>query len=146
DVVGAPFDDVGRDMNLQVISASNRFPSTLGNGLSDLGTGGRTHTSPSVRIRSEESLGRDRAVIELKNIAISNGRWHKEIDRVAAFSESVNEPNLGSGPSPSGPSGRGRREAPGEGRRSSQTLRPSPYPLPEGEGDYSASGTSSALF
>jgi DNA replication ATP-dependent helicase Dna2 len=35
------------------------------------------------------------------------------------------------GPSPSG---RGRREAPGEGRKSQQILRPSPCPLPEGEG------------
>src|SRR5262245_52946064 len=39
------------------------------------------------------------------------------------------------GPSPSG---RGTREAPGEGRRSSQILRPSPCPLPEGEGGFSA--------
>src|SRR5207247_7420581 len=46
DVVDAPLDDVGLDMNLQVISASNGFPSTLGNGLRDLGTGGRTHRSP----------------------------------------------------------------------------------------------------
>ncbi len=42
---------------------------------------------------------------------------------------------LGGGPSPSG---RGRREAPDEGRKSSQILRPSPYPLPEGEGESSA--------
>src|SRR5919201_4002071 len=41
---------------------------------------------------------------------------------------------LGGGPSPPG---RGRREAPGEGRKSSQILRPSPYPLPEGEGESS---------
>ena len=39
----------------------------------------------------------------------------------------------------SSPSGRGWREAPGEGHRSSQILRPSPYPLPEGEGDLSNS-------
>src|SRR6266571_7350584 len=39
------------------------------------------------------------------------------------------------GPSPSG---RGRREAPGEGRKSIQILRPSPCPLPEGEGGSSA--------
>jgi cobyrinic acid a,c-diamide synthase len=32
------------------------------------------------------------------------------------------------------PSGRGRREAPGEGLKFAQILRPSPYPLPEGEG------------
>jgi len=31
---------------------------------------------------------------------------------------------------PTSPSGRGRREAPGEGRKSGQILRPSPYPLP----------------
>ena len=37
------------------------------------------------------------------------------------------------GPSPSG---RGRREAPGEGRKSNPILRPSPYPLPEGEGNF----------
>jgi len=41
----------------------------------------------------------------------------------------VNE--LRGGPSPSG---RGRREAPGEGRKSIRILGPSPYPLPEGEG------------
>jgi methionyl-tRNA formyltransferase len=32
------------------------------------------------------------------------------------------------------PSGRGRYEVPGEGRKDDQALRPSPYPLPEGEG------------
>jgi tetratricopeptide (TPR) repeat protein len=39
---------------------------------------------------------------------------------------------FGRGPSPSG---RGRREAAGEGCKSSQILRPSPCPLPEGEGE-----------
>src|SRR5262249_24525594 len=37
------------------------------------------------------------------------------------------------------PFGRGRREAPGEGRKSGRILRPSPYPLPGGEGKVVAS-------
>src|SRR5262245_49736205 len=36
------------------------------------------------------------------------------------------------------PAGRGWREAPGEGRKSRQILRPSPGPLPEGEGKLSS--------
>src|SRR6516165_9158850 len=51
------------------------------------------------------------------------------------------------GPSPSGRDAKRKRdsaqpqegrEAPGEGRRSCQTLTPSPCPLPRGEGDLSA--------
>jgi hypothetical protein len=36
----------------------------------------------------------------------------------------------------SSPSGRGWREAPGEGYKFGQILRPSPCPLPEGEGAF----------
>src|SRR6058998_3518087 len=37
---------------------------------------------------------------------------------------------------PPSPSGRGRREAPGEGGKSLRILRPSPCPLPRGEGRF----------
>ena len=70
------------------------------------------------------------------------------LNTVGAVYEAVNQ--LGACPSPSG---RGRRDshakrepvrakpeaiadAPGEGHKSVQILRPSPYPLPKGEGEF----------
>ena len=59
----------------------------------------------------------------------------------AAVYEGVND--LQACPSPTG---RGWREAPGEGRKSQQILRPSPCPLPVGEGETSATVICSHLL
>src|SRR5262249_37396101 len=65
--------------------------------------------------------------------ASKNDRRQCRTDRLRVVTKDLNE--VGEGPSPLR---RGRREAPGEGRKSIQILRPSPCPLPEGEGGPSA--------
>ena len=82
------------------------------------------------------------AAVEIHNRVRAFNPWPGTVAKFRGGVCKILKTSVEAGPSPSG---RGRREAPGEGCRSSQILRPSPYPLPVGEGELSNSVQSGSI-